>query len=178
MGPVSKWQLSEREISGSKEWIGDMAESAEKAEQVDTLLATPDLAGALESEQFRHFLDQVPIAIIVAEMKDREECIVYANPEFEKLVGQSAAEVEKKPWRALEGRDDGGRTLGAAVVESSDCVGTFRIERGERQAAVVDVYSNIIQNDDSIPAFRLVALVDVSTHHNASHEELTQRIRE
>lgn len=36
------------------------------------LLRTTDLAGALESEQFRRFLDQVPIAIAVAKMKGRE----------------------------------------------------------------------------------------------------------
>jgi len=37
-----------------------------KAEQVEGLLATPNLADALESEQFRRFLDQVPIAIVAA----------------------------------------------------------------------------------------------------------------
>jgi hypothetical protein len=38
-----------------------------KAEQVESLLTTPDLAGALESEQFKRFLDQVPIAIAVSD---------------------------------------------------------------------------------------------------------------
>ena len=53
----------------------------DKDGQVKGLLATPDLAGALESEQFRRFLDQIPIAIVVAEMGRREH-IVYVNPEF------------------------------------------------------------------------------------------------
>ena len=52
-----------------------------------TILDTPDLAGALESEQFRRFLDQVPIAIVVADIKGAER-VVYANPEFERLSGQ------------------------------------------------------------------------------------------
>ena len=64
-----------------------MSEDGDKTEQVETLLATPDLASALESEQFRRFLDQIPIAIVVSEMKESER-IVYANPEFEKLSGQ------------------------------------------------------------------------------------------
>lgn len=65
-------------------------------EQVEAVLTTSDLADALESEQFRHFLDQVPIAIVVSEMKGRVR-ITYANPEFEKLSGQPGAEVEGKP---------------------------------------------------------------------------------
>jgi len=99
-----------------------------KADKVEELLATPNLADALESEQFRRFLDQVPIAIVVAEMKARER-IVYANPEFEKLSGQAANEVEGKPWRVLRGQsvDGSERTLSEAVAEASDCVGTFRI---------------------------------------------------
>ena len=69
-----------------------MTEPEENAETVGALLATPHLADALESEPFRRFLDQVPIAIVVAELKDPEQ-IVYSNPEFEKLSGLSAAEV-------------------------------------------------------------------------------------
>src|SRR5471032_3135240 len=86
-----------------------MTADDKKKEQVEALLATPDLAGALESEQFRHFLDQVPIAIVVSEMKGRER-IAYANPEFEKLSGQPAAEVEGKPWSVLHGQGSGENT--------------------------------------------------------------------
>src|SRR5690242_10649242 len=49
-----------------------MTEQDEKTEQVEALLATPDMAGALESEQFKRFLDQIPIAIIVSDMTGRE----------------------------------------------------------------------------------------------------------
>src|SRR3984893_12873170 len=155
-----------------------MTEHDEKAEQVEALLATPDLADALESEQFRRFLDQVPMAIVVSEMKGRER-IVYANPEFEKLSGQRAVEVEGEPWSVLQGIAEGENTerkLGAAVVESNDCVGTFQIERAGREPAVVDAYSNIIEDDDGTPVFRLAALVDVGAHGMAQREELEQRI--
>ena len=63
-----------------------MTGSDETAERVDELLDVPHLADALESEQFRHFLDQIPIAIAVSDLKGPEH-IVYANPEFEKLSG-------------------------------------------------------------------------------------------
>lgn len=155
-------------------------EKTEKTEQVDALLATPDFARALESEQFKRFLDQIPIAIVVSEMKGRER-IAYANPEFEKLSGQPAAEVEGEPWSVLRGQGDGENTdrkLGAAIVDSNDFVGTFQIERAGREPAVVDAYSNVIEDDDGTPAFRLAALVDVGARGQAQREEFEQRIRE
>jgi PAS domain S-box-containing protein len=158
-----------------------MTANEEKAERVEELLATPDLAEALDNEHFRRFLDQIPIAIILSELKSRER-IIYANPEFEKLSGQTAAEVEGKPWDALHGQDDSagsdGGKLAAAITAASDCVGTFRIERGPREPAIVDAYSNIIEDDDGKPAFRLVALVDVSAHEQGQREQLENRIRE
>src|ERR1700686_5038991 len=113
-----------------------------QTDQVEALLATPDLAGALESEPFRRFLDQVPTAIIVSEMRGGER-IVYANPEFEKLSGQPAAEVEGEPWSVLRGLGDGEKTerrLGAAVIDSNVWGGTFQIERATREPALVDPY--------------------------------------
>ena len=110
--------------------IHAMISNDNQTSQMDELLATPDLADALESEQFKRFLDQIPIAIIVSELKGTER-IVYVNPEFEKLCRQTAAEVSGKPWSILDkhgDEEDLGRGLGAAVVETSDYVGVFRIE--------------------------------------------------
>jgi PAS domain S-box-containing protein len=149
-------------------------------EQVDELLASPDLAGALESDAFRHFLDQVPIAVAVSDLKGREQ-IVYANPEFEKLSGQGGADIEGNFWSVLHGAEvseETQRELGAAVVESTDCVGTFRIQRDGHEPAIVDAYSNVIEDNEGTPAYRLVALVDVSTHGSDQREALEQRIRE
>jgi PAS domain S-box-containing protein len=151
-----------------------------QTEQVEALLTTPHLADALESEQFRHFLDQVPIAIAVSEMK-AEERIVYANPEFEKVSGLSSAELEGKAWSFLRGQGDGDqseRELGAAIVDSSDFVGTFRIGPAGQEQTVVDAYSNIIVDDNDVPAFRLAALVDVTAHGQAHREEFEQKIRD
>ena len=66
-----------------------MTPNSEDAEAVEQLLETPDLATALESEQFKKFLDQVPIAIAVADLSTTER-VVYANPEFEKLSNVKA----------------------------------------------------------------------------------------
>jgi PAS domain S-box-containing protein len=149
-----------------------------KPEQVNALMATPDLAGALESEQFRHFLDQVPIAIVVAEMRNGKR-IAYANPEFEKLSGQTAAQVEGKPWSILLGQRDGiePQKLSAAVVQANDRVGTFQLQRTDGAPALVDAYSNVIEDEKGTAAFRLVALVEVGAH-GERREELEQRIRD
>jgi len=157
-----------------------MISDGSQTSQMDELLATPDLADALESEHFKRFLDQIPIAIIVSELKGRER-IVYANPEFEKLCRQTAAEVSGKQWNVLDrhsDEEDLGRGLGAAVAETNDYVGVFRLECPGREPALVDAYSNLIQNDDGVPLFRLVALVNITSHAKAEREELKEEIRE
>lgn len=143
-----------------------MTSDSEKAEAVEQLLETPDLASALESEQFKKFLDQVPIAIAVSDLSVKER-VIYANPEFEKLSGLEAARLARENWAALSGTgldQNEARPLGEALIEETDFVGTFRLERGEGEPAIVDVYANIIEDDNGKICFRLVALVDVSIH--------------
>ena len=157
-----------------------MTNAEDKAEKVESLLATPDLAGALESDQFRRFLDQVPIAIAVSDMSG-EERVVYANPEFERLSGRVAADLVDRQWLVF---DDAGhlegepRVLGAAITQSSDFIGTYRIKHGDEAATTVDAYSNIIQDESGRPAYRLAALVDVTVHNDDDREELAQKLRE
>src|SRR6185437_10883854 len=139
-----------------------MVEREDKMDQVDALMTTPDLAGALESEQFRRFLDQVPIAIVVSDMRGAER-IVYANPEFEKVSGQNdEANMERR--------------LGTAVVESSDYVGTFKIARVNAESVCADAYSNVIQSEDETPCYRFVALVEVGSHKQ--REELEKLVQD
>lgn len=149
-----------------------MISDSEKAEAVEQLLDTPELATALESEQFKKFLDQVPIAIAVSDLAG-EERVVYANPEFEKLSGLTAARLTRENWGALLGtglHQQQDRPLAEAVVQGTDLVGTFRLERGEDKPTIVDVYSNEIEDDNGKVCFRLVALVDVSAHGEAGDQ--------
>jgi PAS domain S-box-containing protein len=157
-----------------------MTSDGQTAGQVEKLLDTPDLAGALESEQFKRFLDQVPIAICVSQLTDQER-IIYANPEFERLSGMAAAKLERQRWDTLEGEGLGkesGRSIAKAIVDDRDCVGTFKIGRSGGAPPVVDVYSNVIENDEGKPCFRLVALVDVTAHQQIDRETLENRIRD
>ncbi len=144
------------------------------------MLATPDLANALDSDPFKRFLDHVPIAIIVSEMAESER-IFYANPEFEKLTGQKFSEIKGQPWDALQAHENVKnieRKIGTAIVDSSDHVGIFQIKSTDHNPAVVDVYSNLIENDDGKPAFRLVAMLDAGATGEAQREDLEQRLRE
>ncbi len=160
--------------------IGDRGHAGFAMAQVQAAVATPDLAGAFESDQFCRFFDQIPMAIIVAAMSTPER-IIYANPSFEQLSGQLASEIEGKPWASLRGRGEGARrdhALGAAIVDSVDCVGTFQFERAGRDAALVDVYSSVIVDDGGNPAFRLATLVDVGAHNVVQRQEFEEKIRE
>jgi PAS domain S-box-containing protein len=158
-----------------------MTSDTQKAEAVEQLLDTPDLASALESEQFKKFLDQVPIAIAVSDLGAKER-VVYANPEFEKLSGLKAARLAQKQWAALSGtglHQQKDRALFEALVEETDFVGTFRLERAEHTPAIVDAYSNVIEDDNGKVCFRLVALVDVSAHGETEDAAtVEERVRE
>lgn len=161
-----------------------MSSEDDQAQRVGELLATPHLADAIESEQFRHFLDQIPISIAISEMNE-QELIVYVNPQFEKLTRLAAAELAGQPWSVLRFRSashpDGGvtmRELGAAIVESSDRLGAFIIEQPNADAFMIDAFSNVIVSEEGEPAFRLAALVEVHPIADSEREALEQRLRE
>jgi PAS domain-containing protein len=46
------------------------------------------LAQAIEDEEFRHFLDHVPIAIAISKLLRGDQRIIYVNKAFETLLGQ------------------------------------------------------------------------------------------
>ena len=157
-----------------------MSANDNKLKQVETLLNMSDFAEALDSDHFRRFLDQVPIPIIVSDLTGVEH-IVYANPEFEKVTGQTAAEVMDRPWNVLRGRtssSDAPRELGVVITDANDFVGNFIIERPGQEPVNVDAYSNIIEDDHGRPTYRLAALIEVVPGELAERDELTQQLRE
>jgi len=130
-----------------------------------TLLDTPDLAEALDSDRFRQFLDHLPFAIAVAELHPQER-ITYANPEFQRLAGEDATQIVGRPWSlvaAVAAAADGERKLiealdaAAATAGQEDYVGLFQIRHGATPLAV-DVWLNLIEDDHGEPTFRLLAL--------------------
>jgi len=151
-----------------------------QTDQVEQLLDSPDLAEALESDQFKLFLDQVPVAIAVSELKSPER-IVYSNLEFEHLSGRPSQDIVGRPWSILLGRRRGEGEhlpLGEAIVEGADFIGPFVIESEGAEPHVVDAWSNIIENDAGEAVFRLVALIAIGTRSEQDRDALEQRIRD
>jgi PAS domain S-box-containing protein len=146
---------------------------------MQTLLDTPDLADALSSDRFKQFLDNIPIAVAVSELKPSER-IVYVNGEFERLSGLSASAVQGQPWSLLPGQAaalDDNRELSHAIADEQDYIGTFLIEH-EPVNMTVDAWSNIIDDDEGKPVFRLIALADASRRGETNLEEFEKRIRD
>ncbi len=156
-----------------------MATDVEAAKPVEKILDTPHLADALESDRFRQFLDHVPLAVAVSELHPAER-VTYANIEFERLAGQAAAEIEGRTWESVTvgaavAKD--GRQLSQAIVSDEDYVGAFEIEHGDGPVAF-DAWSNIIQDDDGTPMFRLVALAGIARRGLPDPDDLERLIRE
>jgi two-component sensor histidine kinase len=151
--------------------------SKESADSIEQFLETPGLAVALESDLFKQFLDQIPIAVAVSELRP-VETVVYANLEFERLSGQLNTKVLGAGWESLPGASvEGSLTLGEAIMQGRDHLGSFTISHGEAEL-VVDAWSNIIENDEGDPTFRLVALVAVAGRNGSILDELEEQVRE
>ncbi|MDB5443804.1 MAG: histidine kinase [Phenylobacterium sp.] len=140
----------------------------------DPLLEAAELADALESDRFKQFLDKAPFAIAISALKPAER-IVYANVEFARLTGRVNQDILGGDWDRLPGvaAEDPGLSLGQAVVEEHDYVGAYMIP----DTGTVDAWSNLIDDDDGTPAFRLVALVRTASTGSIL-DQLKQRVRE
>jgi PAS domain S-box-containing protein len=148
--------------------------------QADELLASPELAKAVESEQYQRFLDHIPIGIAVARGDGDATHIVYANPAFHTIVGETRVDVPVKDWSVLNGfvhEDDGGVSLVRAVSEGEDFLGAFRKEAIGGGAVLLQAYVSRIENEDGSENYRIVALVDVTEHERAQRDAFEQEIR-
>jgi two-component sensor histidine kinase len=156
------------------------ADKERQTDQIEQLLGSPDLAEALDSDPFKLFLDQVPVAIAVSELTSPER-IVYSNLEFERLSGRPSQDIVGRPWSILPGRrrSEGEHLpLGEAIVEGADFIGPFAIESTGAEPHVVDAWSNVIENDAGEAVFRLVALIAIGARSDQDREALEQRIRD
>ncbi|MEP6982256.1 MAG: histidine kinase dimerization/phosphoacceptor domain -containing protein [Sphingomicrobium sp.] len=154
-------------------------EGEQGPEKIEELLATPELADALESDRFRQFLDHVPVAIAVSELRP-SEVITYCNIEFERLTGQSAAQIEGKNWSTLPGvaapiHDD--TLLADAVQTGEEYLGTFTIEHDDGRVDV-HAWSNTIESEEGQPIFRLVALAGTGQLARSGDDQHAQLLRD
>jgi two-component sensor histidine kinase len=146
---------------------------------MEQLLESADLAVALESDRFKQFLDQIPIAVAVSQLNPTEK-VVYANLEFERLSGQLNTAVLGDGWQRLTGEaaaEREPRSLGEAVANGRDYLGAFNVPHGDAPL-MVDAWSNVIDDDQGQPAFRLVALIAAPARDSSFLDELEEQVRE
>jgi PAS domain S-box-containing protein len=155
----------------------------EASEQIDDLLASPELAKAVETEQFKRFLDHIPIAIVVSRIASdgNRQRIIYANKAFENMTGQLAGDVVGNRWAVLDRfclQENAQVKLGAALLKSDDFVGTFRLQHEGGEPIIAEVYANVIENEDGTDSYRIAALVDVTGRGHVTREEFDRQVRE
>ena len=149
-------------------------------QEVEQLLASPELAKAVEHEEFKVFLDRLPIGVAVSRIAGERQRIVYANEAFARLTGQPNAELAGKDCSVLDGlrqEDEPHAALGRLAAGGEDFLGVFRMERAAGEALLVQAYTSLIQDDDNGRSYRILALVDVTRHDRAQREAFERTIR-
>ena len=153
----------------------------ETPKPVAGLMEEPGLAAALDSEQFKQFLDHIPVAIAVAALHPSER-VTYVNLEFERLSGQTQAVLLGSAWEDVDAIAEAAgdeRKLCEAIIAGEDHLGVFHVTLGGGEGAVqVDAWSNIIIDEAGTPLFRLVALAATTTRDAAEMERFEERVRE
>jgi two-component sensor histidine kinase len=135
----------------------------------ETVADLPHLGEALDDDRFRQFLDHVPFGVAVAELAPRE-VLVYANLEFERLMGASAEELQGKPWSSLPLARSliGDQDLASAIVAGEEYLGVFATPSNAEPQSHIDAWSNTIVNDAGAPLFRLVAIATTNSGQTAT----------
>ncbi|MBV9404214.1 MAG: PAS domain-containing protein, partial [Acidobacteriaceae bacterium] len=151
----------------------------ETQQQVNDLFDALALNQSTQTEEFRTFLDHIPIAIAISKLVRAEQRVVYANKTFEALTGEPSAEIRDKGWSLLDDfklEDEPHLTFSDALSKSDDFVGTFA--KATPKPCVVEAYSGIVENEDSEKTYLIVALIDVTERAKAQREEFTRQLRD
>jgi PAS domain S-box-containing protein len=151
------------------------------SQQVNDLFDSDELSRAVETEEFRHFLDRIPIAIVISKLIRGDQRVVYANKAFETLTGQACKDLVGRGWSILadyKKENDLQVTLQQAMLQqgSEEFLGTF--QRDQPRSIIVEAYSGLIQNEDGTENYRIAALIDVTTRARAEREEMARQLRD
>ncbi|MGY4325636.1 PAS domain S-box-containing protein [Bradyrhizobium sp. LB7.2] len=155
-------------------------ELSESAQQINDLFDSAELSKAIETEEFKQFLDYIPIAIAVSKFFRGDQRICYANKAFETLFGRDAKDCVGKGWSILgefKDEDDSKVSLDLAMLTGGEeFLGIFRAEHP--RALVVEAFSGFIQNEDGSENYRIAALIDITGRAQAEREEYARQIRD
>lgn len=147
--------------------------AASETKQAENLLASPELARAFENNEFRQILDHIPIALLVAQLREGKQRIVHANASFAELSGRSVEQIIGTDLAALDyfvAEGDASRTLGRAIAEDDDFLGIFWTQLNERRV-VAEAHVSTIECEGDVESYSIAALVDISQRDIATREE-------
>jgi PAS domain S-box-containing protein len=156
-----------------------MTGSDRPTEDLNDLFDSPELTQAVETEEFRLFLDHIPIPIVISKLLQQEQRIVYANKSYEGLIARPRTEIVGKGWSILDSfslEDEPERKFSDVLSKRDDFIGTFKREHPE--LLVAEVYSSLIENEDTGKTYRIVALIDITEREKAQREEIDRRLRD
>ena len=111
--------------------ISDRPTHAATEQQVNDLFDSLELTQAIDTEEFRVFLDHIPIPIIISKLMRGDQRIVYANAAYEALTGQTRAEIRGRGWSVLASFtlvDEPHLAFSDALAAGDDFMGTFKRE--------------------------------------------------
>jgi two-component sensor histidine kinase len=148
-------------------------------QQVNDLFDSLELTRAIETQEFKIFLDHIPIAIAISKLMRGAQRIVYSNMACEILTGEALADVRGREWSTLDSfrlEDDPQVTLSAALANAEDFAGTFK--RETPKLALIEVYSGVIENEDAGKSYRIVAMIDVTERARAQREDFARKLRD
>jgi PAS domain S-box-containing protein len=166
-----------------RETRGDMPTQDDAAPEtrIEQLLGSEELVEAVENEHFRQLLDGVPVGIAIARLVKGRERIVYANAAFAAATGCAPSELEGREWSTFDDfrhEDVEAVTLGSAIAQGEDFLGTFRRDRVDAPVVALQAYVGVVETHDGSEACRILAIIDVSSRERGQRDELERRIRD
>jgi PAS domain S-box-containing protein len=152
---------------------------SEAAAQINDLFDAVDVIKAINTEEFRQFLDRIPIPIVISKLIRGDHRISYANGAFEAVIGLSLPEFAGRGWSILasfvDEKDQKTTLAKSMLIDGDDFLGTFR--RSQPTPLVVEAFCGVIEQEDGTEDYRIAALIDV-TSRLAEREEFERRMRE
>jgi PAS domain S-box-containing protein len=153
--------------------------SASASQQVNDLFDALDITEAINSHEFRLFLDRLPIAVVISKIIGGDQRIIFANKSYEALTGQTASEIQGRGWSVLESFTLEGQpdvTFTKSLLNCDDFIGTF--QREQPKHLLVDAFAGVIQNEDGTEDYRIVALIDITERAKSQREEFERQLRD
>jgi PAS domain S-box-containing protein len=138
---------------------------AETTQQVNDLFNSVELTNAMGTEDFRHFLDLFPIAVLVSKLVGGDQRIVYANKAAESLTGQELKDIIGRGWSILaDYKNETDLTVTLQQEMNKAAVDEYHgiFQKDLPQPLIVEAYAALIDNEDGTENYRILALIDVT----------------